>query len=303
MALIDASKIMDREAESEIFNSMLRYESPRRVLVVSDKSGMGKSALLRKLRYLCDWTHQCPVALIDLREFENKPDVFELVHRLKKGLNDGGATFPTFDALNSARVFQDPEPFRERARARSVQGAVDARKARISGNARVAGTIVEHAEHVGTRPWNDQAENEAQALCCDAFLEDLLVYARGRTVVLLFDTVEKAGEELRRWLFLELIRQPLMRGWKDHRLIVVLAGQDVTELLTERLGAEGRECIEPIASLSRWDLDRVTEFLEVNGFTNLSRTAVRSIHGLLGVGHSPAQALLIAKILDSGSSA
>jgi len=299
MALIDASKIMDREAEAEIFNSMLRYESPRRVLMVSDRGGMGKSALLRKLRYLCDWTHRCPVALIDLREFESRPDVFELVSRLRKGLNDRDVTFPKFDALNRARAFHDSEPFRTWAR--SVKGTVDAREAQVGGQARVAGTIIEHAEHVGSGPWNDHAENEAQTLCCHAFLEDLLAYTHRHTVVLLFDTVEKAGEELRRWIFLELIREPLVHGWRDQRLIIVLAGQDIAELLPERLGAEGRECVESIASLSNWNLDHVTEFLKVNGFTNLNQADVESIHALLSAGRTPHQALLIARILDPGS--
>lgn len=299
MALIDASKIMDREAEAEIFNSMLRYESPRRILMVSDRGGMGKTALLRKLRYLCDWTHRCPVALIDLREFESRPDVFELVSQLRKGLNGSGVTFPRFDSLNGARAFQDPEPFRTWAR--PVKGTVDAREAQVGGQARVAGTIIEYAEHVGTPPWNDQAENEAQILCCHAFLEDLLAYTQRHTVVLLFDTVEKAREELQRWIFLELIREPLVRGWKDQRLIIVLAGQDIAELLMKRLGAEGRECIEPIAPLSNWNLDHVAEFLRANDITNLSQATVESIHGLLRAGHTLHQAQLIAKILDPGS--
>jgi hypothetical protein len=308
MALIDASKIMDREAEAEIFNSMLRYESPRRVLVVSDRGGMGKSTLLRKLRYLCDVTHSCPVALVDLREFKDRPDVFKLVRALRNELNGGGIIFPRFDAFNRARAFQDPEPFRTWTR--PVQGAVDARQAQVGGQTRVAGVIIEHAEHVaehvGTRPWNDQAENEAQALCCHAFLEDLLTYTQGRTVVLLFDTVE-ANEELRRWIILELIREPLVRGYKDQRLIVVLAGQDVAELITERLGTEGRECTESIASLSNWDLDHVTKFLKVNGFINLNQLDYEFIHDKLSVGYTLHQALLIAQgllnvqLLDPGS--
>ena len=60
MGSLDESKIIDREAEAEIFNSMLRFETPRRILVVSDKNGTGKSAILRKLRYLCEYTHLHP---------------------------------------------------------------------------------------------------------------------------------------------------------------------------------------------------------------------------------------------------
>jgi hypothetical protein len=301
MTLIDASKIIDREVEAEIFNSMLRYESPRRVLIISDRGGMGKSALLRKLRYLCDWTHRCPVALIDLREFENKPDVFELVSQLRRGLNGSDVTFSRYDALNRARAFQDSEPFR--ASTLPVKGTVDARKAQVDGQARVAGMIIEHTEHVhvGTRPWNDQAENEARTLCCRVFLEDLLAYTQRQTVVLLFDTVEKAPEELQRWIFLELIREPLVSGWKDQRLIVVLAGQDVAELLKKRLGAEGRECIESISSLSKFNLDHVNEWIRANTTTVFSEATVQSIYGLLSAGHTLLQAELIVQILDPGS--
>jgi len=296
MTRIDESQIIDREAEIEVFNSMLRCETPRRVLVVSDKSGMGKSDVLRKLRYLCEFTHNIPVALIDLRVFQSRPDVFKLVLELQEALRSGGAAFPAFDALNSARAFQDTNYFLEQMR--SVRALVDARGAHVDGQARVAGVMfnVEHAGNVQLPPWNEQAEIEAQSLCREAFLVDLLEYASERPVVLLFDTIDiDGGEELRRWLFLELISRRLLRDWQHHRLIVVLAGQQVAEMLKARLRPKESGCIEPIATLSRWELHHVREFLTVHGFRDLSDEDVKTIHEMLGRGKTLSCALIVAQ--------
>lgn len=299
MTHIDESQIIDRDAEIEVFNSMLRYQTPRRVLVVSDKSGMGKSDVLRKLRYLCEFTHHIPVALIDLRVFASRPDVFKLVLEVQEALRSGGAAFPTFDVLNSARAFQDTNYFLEQMR--TVHTLVDTRGAHIDGQARVAGIMfnVERADNVHLPPWNEQAETEAQSLCREAFLVDLLQYATERPVVLLFDTVDKASEELRHWLFLELISRRLLRDWQHHRLVVVLAGQGIAEILKARLRPEEGKCIEPIATLSRWEIHHVREFLMVHGFRNLSDGEVSSIHTLLGEGRTLSCALMVAELLAS----
>ncbi|SRR6266508_154797 len=305
MAGIDVTKIIDREAEAEIFAGMLRCDTPRRVLVVSDKNGMGKSVLLRRLRYLCDYIHDIPVALIPFEEFTSRPDLFAIIRPLRKDLSAGGVAFPIFDDLNLARTFRDTARFSERLR--SVQGAVDLRGARVSGPARVAGTLFDigRAENVNVTPppWDEEAESTARARCIEVFLGDLMTCSQERPVVLLFDTVEQASEELRRWLFLELVHKRVLLDWKRHKLIVVLAGQGVAELLEGRLRPEHRECIEPIASLSSWGLLHVDQFLKVHGFNTLDQTQIAFIHRALGEGHTLTYALALAKVLVSEETA
>ena len=297
MARLDEAKIIDRELEAEVFAEMLRCETERRVLVVTGRSGMGKSDVLRKLRFLCEFTHEIPAALLPLEDFASRPDRFVLVERMRTDLVLGGASFPAFDSLNSARAFGDVGHFTERLRA--VQGSVDLREAQVGGTARVAGIMfnVEHADSVAAPLWTDEAETQARAHCIQAFLADLRVAAAERPVVLLFDTVEQASEDLRRWLLLDLIKQWVLKGWQQHKLIAVLAGQGLDVLVERRLRPEHRASIEPGATLREWSPQHVGDFLRAHGFGRLSPVEVDSIHRLLGAGHTLTRALLIAEVL------
>jgi hypothetical protein len=297
MARVDEANIIDREAEVEIFARMLHCDTPRRVLVVSDRGGMGKSDVLRKLRYVCEYTHDVPVALIQLEDFATRPDIFAIVRRLRDALDASGAELPTFDSLNNSRLFGNTVQFAEQVR--SIHGMVDLRGAQVTSST-VAGTIfnIERAEHVSLPPWNEEAESQAREMCIEAFLVDLLNSARKNPTVLMFDTVDNAGEELLRWLFLELVRKRVLTGWQSHKLIVVLAGQKIAAMLDRRLRPEHRECIEPIASLSRWELHHVAEFLQVHGFCALKPGQVEAIHRLLGEGNTLTAALAIAKLVS-----
>lgn len=303
MVSLDESKIIDRDVEAEIFNTMLRFETPRRILAVSDKSGMGKSDVLRKLRYLCDYTHGVPAALLDLVKFESRPEVFTLVSELRKALADsvrvlGVAAFPTFDAMNAARrehdrgILQQHQP--------SLQGIVNLGGAQISDSAKVAGqlTAIDHADHVYVTPprWSDEDETEARSRCVESFLDDLLDGCRKQPAVVLFDTVDKAAGPIQRWIFLELIIKRLLPVRHDRKLIVVLAGQGVADMLSDRLKPTDLECIEPIASLSKWDEHHVQEFLNVHGITGLN-DEIKIIHQLLGMNYTLSDALVFAKTL------
>ncbi|MEK7728578.1 MAG: hypothetical protein AAB354_09205, partial [candidate division KSB1 bacterium] len=44
----DPTKFIDREFESELFEELLKFESPARILTICDKGGMGKRQLLEK---------------------------------------------------------------------------------------------------------------------------------------------------------------------------------------------------------------------------------------------------------------
>jgi 5S rRNA maturation endonuclease (ribonuclease M5) len=292
---LDESKIIDREAEAEIFNSMLQFETPRRILLVSDKSGMGKSDVLRKLRYLCEYTHGVPAALLDLRELESRPDVFPHVVTLRNALEKGGARFPTFDAMNGARREHDRSYLPERW----LKGVVNLAGAQIKDTAKVSGimTVIEHPDHVymGQPQWTDEDETEARSRCVESFLDDLMECSRKQSAVVLLDTVDKAGEEIQRWIFLELIRKRLLPTRKDCKLIIVLAGQGVAEMLNDRLQPADRECIEPIASLTGWDENHVAQFLAVHGYNGLKKAEIRIIHELLSINYTLAQALILAQ--------
>jgi hypothetical protein len=296
MVSIDESKIIDRDAEAKIFRDMLRFETPRRILVVSGKSGMGKSDLLRKLRFMCENECGIPVALRDLRELESRPDVFPLVVSLHKALTDGGTAFPTFDARNRARIDHNRSALGEPQE--SSTGLVNATGAQIEDSAKVAGkmTVFERAEHVymGQPQWTEEHETAARSRCIDGFLGDLLAFCRERPAVVLFDSIDNAGEDVQRWIFLDLIRRRLLPSVGELKLLVVLAGLGVTEMLNSRLQPAERECVEPIASLGEWGEETVADFLAAHDYPSFSKKEIKAIHTLLSAGYTLSEALVVA---------
>jgi hypothetical protein len=293
VAGLEETSIIDREAEAETFSAMLECSTPRRIMVVSGKSGMGKSVVLRKLRYLCEYTHSIPVALADMANFQDRPDTFALAASLRKMLVESAppipATFPRFDAANeqrsSAAVGLPALP--------SVQGTVDARSAKVSDSGQLGGVIVN--VYGGSSARTDEADAAARARCTELFLDDLLDCARQQPVALLFDSMEKAGDELKRWLFLDLIRKRLLPSRKDCKLIVVVAGQSVAQMVSDRLQAMAQDSIEP-ASLSTWDIKHVADFLRANKLGGLSDEEIMTVHRVLGIGHSLTAALAVAQV-------
>jgi len=297
MSQIPANKLVDRDDEAALLADMLWCTDGRRVLAVSDQRGMGKTDVLRKLRFICETKYEVPAAMLRFDDFEGRPDLFTIAHRLYSILRDFDTPFPRFEPLNEARGLGSVQGFQERLR--SVYGSVDARGARVVGG-QVAGSIFNiEADNVNiTTSWNDQAETQAKNYCVDALTDDLVDAARQSPVVLLFDTVNKATEDLQHWLILNLIRRHVLTDAGNHKLIVVLAGLKLDDALAARLHEKYFEhivCVEPGASVRKWSLDCIAEFLRVNDCGSLTQdqTAVIQQHFLAG--GSLAHAILIAK--------
>ena len=250
---------------------------------------MGKSDLLRKLRYLCETSHDVPVALVDMQDYENRPEEFEIIQQLQKELTRGGAkgrpAFTAFNDLNDARKFRDPDKFYKKVL--DVRGHVDLTDADVTGG-QIGGVIfnVQHAENVGSQDWSEEAEQVAKDLCVKAFFNELLESAHENPVVILFDTVDSAGEKLRRWLFMELLRNKLLVDETEHRVILVLAGIGIAELLTPRLQEHQQRYVEAVTPKSDWTIEQVQDFLRAHGFGTripaLSMPDVEAIQLALG---------------------
>jgi hypothetical protein len=296
MARVDETKIFDREVEAETFGKMVRMVIPRRVMVVSDKGGMGKTDLLRKLRLLCERDYDVPVALLPLEDFASRPDEFAVVSSMHKALRDSGAHLPSFDELNQARALKNTTGFLERLE--RVAAVVDMRNAAVTGAAKIAAMMinVEHAQNVVLPPWSEDADAQARALCVEAFLADLRAYAQERPVALLFDSVEKIGEHLRRWVLSEIVRKLALTDWESRKLVIVLAGQGAREMVYGRLPEVQHNCIEPVFAFQPWTAGQVREFLEVNDLTDMRPNEVEAIHSLLTGGHTLAAALMYARL-------
>ncbi len=296
MSRVDETKIIDREAEAMIFSEMIQLRVPRCIMVVSDKSGMGKTDLLRKRRLQCERDHGVAVALAPLEEFVGRQDEFVVVDCLQRALAKTGASFQKFDELNSARLLNDMSRFA--AGLRELAGAVDARQASITGDARIAGMMI-NADYVNISlpQWNDEFDVKARKLCTDAFLVDLFTYVEERPVALLFDSLEKVGESLRNWVINDLVRRRALAEGVTCKLVVVFAGEDIAGLVYGQLPQDLHEQIEPIASFADWSVEQVAEFLAAHGYVTLQDREIAAIHALLGAQHTLINALALAAML------
>ncbi len=297
MVRIDATKIIDRDAESQLFGQMVSFEVPPRVMVVSERSGMGKSDLLRKLELLSVRDHRVPAGRVELDEFVSRPDEFAVVTALHESLKDAGASLPNFETLSGARGLSDTLQFREKLR--SVVGVVDMTNAQVTGGTNtISGVTYNISSDEFVFPsWDDAAEETARAICVEAFLGDLTEYAKENTVVLMFDGLDKVGESLRRWVINEFVRRRALTDCDDHKLVIVLAGSDVTQMILDRLSAAERERVEPLAPFAEWTPDQIQQFLDANDVGTMKPEEFEALCLLIRAGRSLMEVLFHAQMI------
>ena len=279
MAQIDETKIIDREVETGAFQRILALESARRVLVITARAGNGNTDVLRKIRLQCE-TAEVPVAMLSIESFENRPDEFAMVSELHKSFKNSGASLQAFEELNRARALSNTTAFYEKLRS---TGYLNLENADISGSPKFAALLIEHADVVNLPEWNPETDREARALCVEAFMADLSRLAVERQIVLLIDGLDKMDDELRRWVVAQLVRRQAITEWQQRKLVVVIAGDDAQALVLGRLPKAQHECVEPVTG-EEWGRDLLQEFLEANGFKDLTEKEVDVLHTLFQSG-------------------
>ena len=243
---LEPSDVVDREAESQRFQELLTEAASRRVLAISDESGWGKTELLHKLRHICE-CDGIPVALVKLDEM-TYPDEFSVAEEIARQLERAGIQLQSFEKLNGPRAFRNVAAFLNAFR--SMSGEINAEGASVSGG-QVAGMIVnaERVESIGAPDWTPDMEKQARLLCVDAFISDLFRPGRSDPVVILIDSLQKADQEFRRWLFRALMRKHVLGGGNSsNRCIVVLSGERLEQMLATQAINRGMR-LEAIAAL------------------------------------------------------
>jgi hypothetical protein len=264
-------KIVDRDDEANILEQLLRFETPKRVFVISGGSGQGKSETLRKLQYLCDSRFDVPVALISMEEFEGRPDELTLTARIADALGERGLAFAEFNRLRRALVFEDPQPFLQLANRPSPLGEARFDGADISGGIQAGVVIqVQHALSVSAAGvWTEEAAREAKRQCVNAFSDDLAAYARQRALVVMLDALDKSSDALKKWIYLQLVKGQVLDRIGDHpKLVLVLAGVDLHIEVQNRFGGALR-LFELLTSLKGIPEERFEEVLAVHGYGTL----------------------------------
>ena len=297
----DPSMIVDREGDLAAFATMLTLDSPQRVMVVSDRRGRGKTDLLRKLRHQCEWRNP-PVsaALFDFEARGVTTDI-EIVECLAEQLRDaaGGLELANYERLSQARLIGDVGKFAQEWSVMS--GSINLTSAQLSGEAQAAGIInnihIEHVASMTTPEWNEALDKHARRLCKEAFFSDLLEATRESPVVLIFDTVNSADQDMRRWLVNELLRRRLLANWQEHHLLLILAGTDVDQLLEPLVAMSEGARLLPASPLHEWGPDEVRAFLAAHGIDGFVDKEVESIQNVIAAGLSLVKALQIAELM------
>lgn len=276
----DPTKFIDREFESELFEDMLRFESPARILAICDKGGMGKSQLLEKFQYRCRTVpSRTPVSFIALDQLAGGTPL-SLAKALEKDLSPFGLKFERFKKFESARVSADFSPFRSAIylEGSSFEKAYDVR---ISGYM----VNVERAENLNVTTsmieLSPEQENVAQEVAVDSFFEDLQRQAAAQKVVLLFDAFEKCAPSLKSWIMEYLLERHFFNADRpSSRLVCVLAGRELPVFHTHWPKEDCDNLVRSVSELVKWEKKHVAECLRVHGY-NYSDEAVDGFYKLM----------------------
>lgn len=282
MGRLDETRIVDRDTEIQRLSRLVGPQAGPRVVVVSHRSGMGKTDLLRKLRLSCERDLEVAVGLVRLEDFESRPDEFAVVSHLARQLARTGAELPHFEELDRARAHGSTATFLEHVR--SVRGHVDLTNAAVTGAPRIAAVMVEvqAGGHVSLPDWNPETDAQARSLCVEAFLSDLAAYAGTHPVVLIFDSVDAVGEELRHWILTEVVKA---RALAAAGMVVVLAGEDAVDMVLGRLPRAQHDQVERIEAFAEWDVPLLREFFHVHGKDGLTDQEIEWLHTGMQIGH------------------
>jgi hypothetical protein len=298
---LDFSKdFINRTAEQELFDNLLQFNDPARILAIEDKAGTGKTTLLGRLEYKCRWIFYYPVGIVPL-ESETISSPFAFIEHLRNSYGQD-QVFETFDKLNTARVNKIASSFA--ASPVSMMGALYAQGSVLSGSGnKQVGLEVTQPQQVVINPvtpvpaadWSPTQEASARDACIRGFFDDLKVIAAENPLVILLDSFERCNEDLRVWIlngFLLPLCFNIAR--RPSRLLVVLAGR----VLSDVLNRQGHQQVVKSGSpLSGWDLEHVKAFLKVHGYGNLSDRDVDIIWEKVKAGYSIAKAISLAEAL------
>jgi hypothetical protein len=305
---VDAADLVDFE---EVTNTLVGWlgENHRRavprILVVSHDSGRGKSSLLRKLHYQCEWVLNVPAALVALDEVDAAQQ-FDLVEHLAEQLGAfRGVSFPKFDPLNRARRMRQGAAFQQ-----SLRGIVSMEQPMFLGGKQIFGQIatesigkIENLNLEVRDQWSPGHEAEAQKICTEAFFADLPAISCNKPFVVLMDNVvvDKApSSALQNWILRDLIRDRLIStvGHACHWVVVLAGHSKLGDMIRTRFAGDDAAWFSLAPdSLSGWTSEHVEEFVGMHAGP-LPSPHLESIAHLIREERRPlTEAIVIARAL------
>jgi hypothetical protein len=318
---IEPNQTVDRDVEQEAFKKMLLFKDERRLLVIGDRPGTGKSALLQKLRYNCLWGEEpVPVSLILLEENPDHPSrstvtsEIEFVEWLRSDLaeSSGYLRFPHYEFLNELRVnflwppiAQSLDSVGERLERYAVaQGATARGQATVESveGGVVAGVYIKELNLKSRDAWaRPEQERMASQKCLEAFLLDLRHLAATQKIVLLIDSYERRQPGLQEWVLNGLIRPLLLMPGslpRAEQLLIVLAGHEDKLPPFRTMLKSDFDRLVASRKLLGWEEKHVREFLAVHGLS-VSDSDFDFVYSKVQQGSSIRDALKLAEFLGT----
>jgi hypothetical protein len=237
-------RFIDREAEQELFEELLKFQDDSRLLTIRDEGGRGKSSLLKMLTYRCGWQHDPPIlaSLVALDQMSDHTP-FTLIMEIEKELAKSAHVFGVdsrfirFHTLNEARVSRDFTPFRTHTLSDlTLQGASD-----------------DILSPLSNENWSAEKEEIARRACVEAFLEDLRRLCDTQPVVALMDSWERSNPILQEWIINRIVL-PLCfdSDNRPDKFILVLAGRELPDFKLRLGEARYQGLVKSIESLGTW---------------------------------------------------
>jgi hypothetical protein len=314
---------IDRVAEQELFSNLTTYQTPARILMICDQGGQGKSSLLKRLRYNCQYKIKPSVAccLLELDKLGD-PSPFAFVREVVNGSSGRGENIPSlfakFNHLNGARMAKDFTPFEDDSR------TFRTRDPRLIGIATVGGSnfgtnigINVEGDYIapGAAEFTEEQDKRARDRCVDAMFDDLRSICATRPMVLLLDSWERCNLSLRDWIFEEMLGNHVLSldvNLRPDKLAIVIAGRPYVPGQAQYglrhdefrglfdTDEDFAECVLSIKSLSEWESEHIRTFMVINGYPEPTEDDVNYIRGLLRKGKSLEKIVSLIEILRPG---
>jgi hypothetical protein len=285
--MFDPSKFIDREFEQELFEELLQFKTPARILAIRDAGGMGKSFLLEKFQYRCRTVKpRTPVSLIALDQLPDKSPL-TVIKLIVKHLSAFNLKFDDFTRYESARQSADFNAIRSSLHAGSANfsGASDVRLASTMTNVGQARDLFVTTPSLP--PLTTEQDEAAREVIIGCFFQELQQQCVERPLVLMLDQFEKSDPGIQTWI----VESLLERYFYDlsnpfGSLALVIAGREIPQFQIPKEDYD--QLVRSVNELKQWEKRHVAECLSAHGF-EYTAEELNSFYGLIKMGIAPSE--------------
>jgi hypothetical protein len=273
---LDPRNIVDFQRQQEDLTKIVEEKRPQRLVAVTGGSGYGKSTLLVKLKFYCNWTLKIPAARVPVDELgdDHRPYTFaKAIHHQLKMKPKVKPYFREFERLNSARRRRDPTPFL------TTGPGVDPADPLSLALSDVTDPVEDRPVPPSPVAWSTELEELAEERCLDALLAALDAATQTVPIAIMIDAFELCSDQLREWIEEQLITGCCLSTEQWVNLVVVVAGPDVPY-------DPGSEQVLPVDLPGTFERDDdIAEFLRKQGVDHPDAHDIEEARSVLEEGH------------------